>query len=326
MSKFKAFQGILALVDMVNFTNQAAQTGETQAHFQEKVKSITGKYGFKVVKSLGDGDALLVFGTDPEGFLDIVLDLFHYQEQGDLTGFKPKFRLVAHSGFFQFQVEDGNPVNLANPMDINPFRKNKTIQSWELAITHPLYQGLKFLATGKNIQATRLVLNKPVKGFDGEEWIPPFYKLKIEKAQRGAANLLERRMNELENDVQRIPVFGDIYPSVPMNKNFINLSMTHDAQQPRKRIGRQPIDSNEFDKESYLQANTIDVPAFYKQHHRAIIFGLPGAGKTTILRYLASQIFKNNENKPDNKKQIILFAPCRETLFYDEWYKDKHGT
>ena len=71
-----------------------------------------------------------------------------------------------------------------------------------------------------------MVINESLKGFDSEEWFPPFYRLRIVPKSGGVSNLLERRQEELEQEVQSIPVFGRIYPPVPMEKNFINLSMT----------------------------------------------------------------------------------------------------
>lgn len=55
--------------------------------------------------------------------------------------------------------------------------------------------------------------------------MPTFYKLKIAREESGAANLLEQRQDELERDVQFIRVFGNMYPPVPMDKNFIDLSI-----------------------------------------------------------------------------------------------------
>ena len=53
MPEYKTLQGILALIDIVNFTGQAAKLGEKftaqyTAYFQEKIKGIVEKHRFQV--------------------------------------------------------------------------------------------------------------------------------------------------------------------------------------------------------------------------------------------------------------------------------------
>ncbi|NIM16515.1 MAG: NACHT domain-containing protein, partial [Candidatus Aminicenantes bacterium] len=65
----------------------------------------------------------------------------------------------------------------------------------------------------------------------------------------------------------------------------------------------------------------VDVHTLYEKYCKGTIFGLPGAGKTTILRHLAFKEFNANEAKADNCKQVVIFVPCRDIPLYDEWYK-----
>ncbi|HLP47616.1 MAG TPA: hypothetical protein VK469_16840, partial [Candidatus Kapabacteria bacterium] len=79
MAELKNKQGILALIDVVNFTGQAEKlgqeyTGKFTHYFQEKLKTMVERYGFYAVKNLGD--AVLIFGTEPQGIIDIMKDLF----------------------------------------------------------------------------------------------------------------------------------------------------------------------------------------------------------------------------------------------------------
>ncbi len=91
MAELKTLRGILALIDVVNFTGQAANLGDKYTaqytdYFQEKLRTIVEKRGFHVVKYLGD--AVLIFGTEPGGIIDIMKDLFEVRHS---TGVLPSF-------------------------------------------------------------------------------------------------------------------------------------------------------------------------------------------------------------------------------------------
>lgn len=103
MEGLKTLQGILALIDVVNFTGQAEKlghefTGKFTEYFQKKIKTMVERRGFHAVKNLGD--AVLIFGTDPQGIIDIMKDLFDRDKPEDRFGFKSRFRMVGHSGYF----------------------------------------------------------------------------------------------------------------------------------------------------------------------------------------------------------------------------------
>ena len=354
MAELKTLQGILALIDVVNFTGQAEKlghefTGKFTKYFQEKIKTMVERRGFHAVKNLGD--AVLIFGIEPQGIIDIMKDLFDRDKPEDKHGFKSRFRMVGHSGYFQFQMEGDTPMDLVSAEGVKIFRIEKHALAWELVATHELYQGIKALLNRENIDANRMHLDKPLKGFDNDDWRPPFYKLSIMKEQAGVSNILERRMAELEQDVQTIPVFGKIYPPVPMEKNFINLALVCDDEQMidddcrtpgedfeeimddrgagfKKRKGDEIDDWIHYRYRGRGGRRTsdfkeIDVNKLYEKHKQGIIFGLPGAGKTTILRHLAFKEFNANKTKEGGAKQVVLFVPCRDIPFYDDWYKKR---
>ncbi|MCX6579832.1 MAG: NACHT domain-containing protein [Candidatus Aminicenantes bacterium] len=352
MAELETLQGILALIDVVNFTGQAEKlghefTGKFTEYFQKKIKTMVERRGFHAVKNLGD--AVLIFGTDPQGIIDIMKDLFDRDKPEDKHGFKSRFRMVGHSGYFQFQMEGDTPVDLVSAEGVKIFRMEKHALAWELVVTHELYQGIKALLNGENIDANRMHFDKPLKGFDNDDWRPPFYKLSIRTEQTGVSNILERRMAQLEQDVQTIPVFGKIYPPVPMEKNFINLALVCDNDEVNADDCRTPGEDFEEirgDREAGLKKRKvdeiddwihykyrggrrssdfkeIDVNKLYEKHKQGIIFGLPGAGKTTILRHLAFKEFNANKTKEERAKQVVLFVPCRDIPFYDDWYKKR---
>jgi WD40 repeat protein len=357
MANLKTSHGILALIDIVNFTAQSAKVGEKFTpqylkYFQEKINSIARKNRFQVVKFMGDG--ALIFGTEPANLLDIMLDLFDRDKPGDRYGFISRFRIVAHSGYFQFQMEKQLPVDLMNAEGIKVFRMEKYAGPGELMVTHELYQGIKPLLTSQNVQARCMTLDKPLKGFDSEQWYPPFYKLTLIEKQAGAANLLEQRMEQLEQEVRFILVFGNLYDPVPMDKNFINLSILCSGDKetgfigdefpgydrgPAKYAGRKRgigkpdqddwIFMDKMEREQRQDFKEIDVDTLYRNKHKrytnGVIFGLPGAGKTTILRHLAHKEFNANRRRQPHRQKIILLVPCRDIPFYDSWHKDQYG-
>ena len=357
MAELTTIHGILALVDIVNFTPQSVNVGEKFTpryleYFQEKINSIAKKNRFHVIKYMGDG--ALIFGTGPDNLLEIMLDLFDRDKLENRFGFMSRFRIVAHSGYFQFQMKNRQPVDLMNAEGIKVFRMEKYAGPWELMVTRELYQGIKSLLTSQNIEAGRMTIKKPLKGFDSEQWYPPFYKLTLAEKQTGAANLLEQRMDQLEQDVRFILVFGNLYDPVPMDKNFINLSILCDKDKetrytreespgydrgPAKLSGRKRgkgkpgeddwIFIDKMEREHPRDFNEIDVNTLYTNKHKrytnGVIFGLPGAGKTTILRHLAHKEFKANRRRKPHRQKIILFVPCRDIPFYDTWHQDQYG-
>ena len=362
MENHETRQGILALIDIVNYTGQSTKlaekyTAQYSQYFQEKINSIVNKHKFRAIKFLGD--AALIFGREPAELLEIMLDLFERDKPEDKYGFISRFRLVAHFGFFQFQMKNRQPVDLVSPEGIKVFRMEKYAGAGELLVTHELYRGLKSLLTSRNIEARRMTLEQSLKGFDGEEWFPPFYKLKIARKELGAANFLEQRMDELEREVQFITVFGNMYSPVPMDKNFINLSIhcdwdkepdfdceefLEDDDEPvkgtksirgkRKKIREEDdwIFIEKMERRHRPDFKEIDVNTLYEnkgnKYTNGVIFGLPGAGKTTILRHLAFKELKANksrERREKGREKIIMFVPCRGIPFYDAWHKDQYG-
>ena len=361
MADFKTLQGILALIDIVNYTSQSDKLGDDYtrrytAYFQEKITSIARKYKFQVIKFMGD--AALLFGKEPGLLLEIMLDLFERDKPEDRFGFISKFRMVAHSGYFQFQMTGKKPSDLVSPEGIKVFRMEKYAGPRQLMVTRELYQGINSLLTAKNIEADRLTLNEPLKGFDSDEWFPPFYRLIPAEKGTGASNLLEQCLDDLARDVEYIPVFGNMYPPVPMIKNFINLSILCDVGQgaqstgvvkpvepyrefwrdedgpekdTAKKRGKKGDDdwifNERFGGGRRRDFNEIDVETLYrdKRYTGGIIFGLPGAGKTTILRHLAHKEFTTDKHRKPRQKQLVLFVPCRDIPFYDDWHKKQYG-
>lgn len=336
--------GILALIDIVNYSSQAYNMGdgycsEYLKYFYEKINIISNRYKFEVVKT--DGDAVLIFGTDLNGFLEMMLDLFHRERLENQFGFCSRFRMVAHSGYFNFKIEGGRLVDLVSADGIKVFRLEKEASSWELVVTHPLYQGLKSVLCDKPIEISRIKLNKPLKGFDNEDWSSPFFKLSISLKQSEISNLLDQMLDMLEEDVRFIPVFGRIYPSVPMENNFINLPIITSHPLVKARLEEKKSDkesrdlgsrviSLDLEEYNFLESPyhvyiEINLDMLNNEFNNGIICGLPGAGKTTILRNLAFKELMGNKKSKIKNQRIVLFVSCRNIPNFYQWNNQQYG-
>ncbi|UCH93264.1 MAG: hypothetical protein JSV88_23705 [Candidatus Aminicenantes bacterium] len=70
----------------------------------------------------------------------------------------------------------------------------------------------------------------------------------------------------------------------------------------------------------------LKVSELYERYNRGVIFGLPGSGKTTILKYFAfRELQKNAMTLDPDKKRIVLFIQCRDIMSYGDWYRQHPG-
>jgi hypothetical protein len=208
-----------------------------------------------------------------------------------------------------------------------------------VVITGTTREFLEDLLKQKNINVIHLGREK-LKGFDRET---DLYKLIFpDKDVKTSTSLLQSKMENLEKETKLIPVFGEIYPPISMTENFINLEVKKAEDQWKncysddRDIDGETIDrvdemlevtgssfkaDSRFPGNRTAGTNTMDVESLYKKYCRGIILGLPGSGKTTILRYFAYRDLQTNrELKTDSKKRLVLFIPCRSLISFDQWY------
>jgi WD40 repeat protein len=331
--------GILILLDIVNFTQQASKYGDTKLKglfkkIETQINDISGKMGIYFIKSIGDAFLLFIDGIDipkMKLFLEFVSELREKSIQGilDFEDFIGDLRCVAHFGNFQFKVEDEKIIDLQSVEGIIVFRIEKEAGRYEVVITGPLFDLIKGILEEKEIDYI-LAGKRTLENFSDQPIL--LYKL-IFPGKDLLSGSLEQKLKTLEVECQTIPVFGGLYPAISMEKNFINLSIKG-AMKPdyhytdidkRKKIQETLEVEHKKKKLERMREHyrhIFNAEELYETYNRGVIFGLPGAGKTTTLRYFAYKDFLVNRDMPDKeKKRVILFFYCYSACSYDQWFK-----
>jgi WD40 repeat protein/class 3 adenylate cyclase len=314
-------QGILALVDVVHFTNQANRLGNKLTsrfldYFHSEIKRIVEKFNFQVIGTAGD--ACVLFGKEPQDFLEMMIALFRRNAVADRYGFSVKLRLVGNSSYYHFKIENGRRVKFAGSESIRVFRMEKAAQANEVIVTASLFRGVqKFLSTyaitcNEEIWSTRL------KGFDDEEWNPPYYRLIPPAVENPSGeivlDILDHRIEVLRDLVRKIPVFGNIYEPLDMERNFIDIVLESESApfpEPRRKRNQEERDVVRTDSKIH------EARLLLENFPTAFIYGLPGAGKTTLLRYFTNLLFKE---QPDIQP---IYINCSSFPDFEKWKRFK---
>ncbi|MBF0275412.1 MAG: AAA family ATPase, partial [Nitrospinae bacterium] len=321
--KEKTMQGIVGLIDMVNFAGQSnklgpAKTQQVVPYFENEAERIITARNFSVIKKLGD--AILFFGENPADFTNLFLDLYVKERIPPRYGFTLKLRMTAHSGFFTLVRDADGKVDLIGSNTTKTFRLEKHANPWECLVTNPLYQGLSRFLEQQNVLSV-MEKTPPLKGFeifgDGEtayRLIPP-----VEREDGSLCGGRYRKYREeLSINVQTIPIFINLFDEISMEDNFINLALSKEWQGKSGR-GRFRIptktdelmtvrDKGERERELCEDSGSISAKDVFHLFNKGLIFGFPGAGKTTVLRHFTFLCFEERENPP------LLFVNCRDVL------------
>ena len=324
--------GVLFLCDIVNYTPQSAKVGDENTrgfndNFEKRVRQITEKHGGHLIKTIGD--AAVGFIGNIEEFLKFASKLRRKSKERyfDSNGIRAELRIVGHFGNFSFELLEEKISDFCGAQGIIIFRIEKYADKYNVVITEMLFNMIKDDLIKMNI-GWRSLGNERLKGFDIET---PLYRLVFSDEDKShIGNTLSFKMKELENETKKISIFGNLYPPISMEKNFISLSIksrknesgqkTYGLEQYIKDTGGFEIRRGRYQKKASKENFTAR--ELYEQHSRGVILGLPGSGKTTILKYFAYKEFQKNREKSgkSKKKRLVLFIECRNIISYDDWY------
>lgn len=335
-------KGILLLADVVEYTSQTEELGSNKTerfnqHLEKKIRKLTGKHKGKFIRRIGD--AILIYFADESRFLDFVIQLRELSRTGSLNfaDFIASLRMVAHFGNFSFTLLDGDISDFIGPEGIKLFRIEKYAEENDVLITEFLFLILKNELISKNIKEIKLD-RVELKGFDSEMLL---YKLNFPETEDiENSNLLNKKMSDLGNSSKEIKVFGDLYPAMSMEENFINLDIKTESDKKEEIHMYEDAASNvdtmigiDANREKFINkappdgSEPMNVKVLYETQLRGIIMGLPGSGKTTILKYFAYRELKSKYNrKIDESKdqRCVLFIECRDIMSYKEWYRKRY--
>ncbi len=315
--------GILVLVDIVNFTGQTNALGCNASNrffqaFKNKALEITAPHDYKHIKDLGD--AILFFGKDQQGFVEILLDFFvrNRLEEERREGFECKLRMVAHAGFFTLIKDEKEIKDVAGSNTIQTFRMEKMAGAQEIVISPELFRGTQPLLEGNSIQWLLEKYDGSLKGFEIFGDSTAAYRLTPpmqDEEGNLTGDLYAAKREELFEKVKKILIFFNLYPPISMDENFVDLTLENEGDQgtggkdfKNVEIFRDRLEMPKGERERETTGKNIkagDLPSLF---NKGLILGLPGAGKTTILRHFAFTSLSENRDTP------ILLVNCRDVI------------
>ena len=336
--------GVLLMVDIIDYTPQLRKLDNTKvnafnSHFEAFVKKEAKPFNGRFIKR--QGDAALFFLDDVHQALSFALRLREASEKGeaDHQTIDCDFRIVAHYGSFLLEEKKNGSLDLADTECIIVFRMEAAAKNHDEAKPHGILvtRNLMDLVNNRlkeNNIRTILAFDKKLKGF--EHKTEAHFLVFPTPGNNADEGLLNRKMRRLERETLEIPVFGKLYEPLNMEDNFIDLDIDTPEHSPEPfhdphHNGRMGIrGSEEHDRESRGRSNPrlpLPVSAMYETFKRGVIFGLPGSGKTTILKYFAYREFRlDNPNDDWQSKRVVMFIQCRNILSWTEWRRLRAGT
>jgi hypothetical protein len=231
-------EATLILLDLVNFTPQAAKAGDVKTqefnrYIEAEIRTRAKKRSLRYIKSIGD--AHLLSSEKSNTLVAFILDLFHDDRIADAHSFTVAFRLLADRDVFCFRKDGGGTVtDVEGSSQILLFRLEKLAQRDRALVTPRVFKAIQHQLAAAGILANSLPLSEPAKGLDADTprqvhiLTPPL-----------PATLLDTTLpppfrtarETLRAAVQFIPVFGELYPAIPMADDFLNLSLErHDTR------------------------------------------------------------------------------------------------
>ncbi|MBF0402468.1 MAG: AAA family ATPase [Nitrospirae bacterium] len=315
--------GILAFIDIVDFTPQSHSAGDLKTsqllkYYYAEIDKAAKSCNFEFIKSVGD--AVLLFGKQPKDFLKFAVMIFVTRCVADNYGFELKFRMVANAGFYHFTIDKRGAKDPVGFETIRVFRLEKFANAWEIVVMHELFVGLQTYLSEFKFEYSMQQFDGPLKGFDFLGKTTAYYTL-FPPVKDGAAKLAlsdhyKAMRMKLYDESKRIKVFARLFPDIDVEENFLDLSLDKPILNKQTPTGSDYLRMKhyderrhgilEFDPEDYQVGKTIKSSDILQKFNKGFIFGLPGAGKTTILRYIAHEALKRSLDSN------IIFVNCRD--------------
>lgn len=311
--------GVFVIIDVCGFTPQSAKRGPEAtarytAHLRDELGKIAAPLHFAAFKDNGDAVFLFRPSTAPGNAARALLDLFLRVGQNGAQlsahGFQFAFRMVAHESHFAIVLDpDGRMLDIAGPQAIRLFRSEKLAAEGQLLITNEASALCHETATRDAFRIEPVKLDAPLKGLESEGYSPVYYRLRPPISRLSPDDLLPKsylhRRDTLRAECKEIPVFGKFAKPIPMERNFIQLHLTS-AQKSAA-----PRDWDEFaeGRHQHFRTDYLSTEQLYRTVDKAVIFGLPGAGKTTILRYLYHCTLRDDPTARILLVQCASFTP-----------------
>ena len=334
----------LVLLDVVGYSSQLSQLGGAagavfQESFADHLRHRAAACGLTLIKQIGD--ASLLWTDRQEAVVDLALTLFLDNPVPAQEGsIRPRLRMLAHEGWFHRRVDaEGNWIDVAGPTAVVLFRLEKSADENHVLVTPDLHDALeeRLDRDGRFRMIERD--QAPLKGVERQTprfvWLlrPP---LRASVRFQELPPRFQDRISSLWGDVQHIPVFGNLAEPIPMAEHFLDLRLDpahatelggyfQHSRRGKDRFGvrdeetgdgeESSVDPSDapnrirdeglrFDGRGRLNSH-VSASDLFQVMPWAVIEGLPGAGKTTILRYFAYRALKADPH------QVVLFVPLR---------------
>ncbi len=328
--------GIMALIDIVKFTSQVNKFGDHKTvqfieYFIAESRKIIDENRFEYIKSIGD--AILFFGQNPNDLIELMLDFFVRRPIPGRFGFDAKLRMIANSGFFTFfKGSRGEKADAAGSESIKAFRQEKYAGACELVVSDSLFTGLKPLLEKNKITHVKEIWPDPLKGFEALGPIHSTYKLIPPREDKVEGRLIsdtyKKRLETLFDSVKKIRIFGNLYPDIEMDDNFIDLSLDTEWKMEGERgdfrefkdYNKRHMIEDDLQKAKCRDNNAINAKDILSRFNKGIILGVPGAGKTTILKHLAFQLLL------DCRESYLIYINCMDLDPASFNGAEKHGS
>lgn len=253
----------------------------------------------------------------------ITLDLFCEKKIADNSGFKVGLRMVAHCGYFSFWLDEGGKkIDFAGSCGIKVFRLEKEAHEEELIVTSHLFEGLQPILKDFHIEAIKEHITMPLKGFSVTD-VHVYRLIPPKKGEEKSSDLLKLRLTELNNKTQKIRVLAGVYDPIDIEKNFINLTIKSEKGSSSRGFLKTRPKIKAWKVEDYLeepkeekQEDKLTAEGIFQRFNKGFIYGLPGAGKTTILHYFVHSTFKI-------AKELIIYVECKHLPDFEIWCNEK---